>query len=136
MGNLFVWDPQRYSLHIGPMDDDHQKIINSMNRLHELHDAHANSSQLARAYAEFAAITVKHFSDEEAFMARIGFPELSRHELIHKTLLEQMNKHKAQFDASGEFTDDFFSFLSFWLKSHICGIDTKYSSFSHAAKSA
>ena len=136
MGNLFVWDPQKYSLHIGPMDADHKKIIASMNRLHELHDARANSSQLSRALNELVSITVKHFSDEEAYMGKIGFPELSRHKLIHKSLLDQMQKHKVRFDASGDLTDEFFSFLGFWLKSHICGIDTKYSAFSPAARTA
>ena len=136
MSNLFVWDPGKYSLHIGPMDDDHQKIIASMNKLHELHDAHAGRASLARTLAELISITVKHFSDEEAYMEKIGFPDVIKHKMIHKSLLENMNEHKVHFEATGELTEAFFSFLSFWLKSHICGIDMKYSDFSRLRKSA
>src|SRR5690349_11874802 len=136
MSNLFVWDPGKYSLHIGPMDDDHQKIIASMNKLHELHDAHASQGSLARTLAELFAITTKHFSDEEANMGKIGFPDLRKHQMIHKSLLEKMHEHKKHFDDTGELTEAFFSFLSFWLKSHICGIDMKYSEFSKLPKSA
>ena len=136
MSNLFVWDPGKYSLHIGPMDNDHQKIIASMNKLHELNVAHAGQSSLSRALAELIAITVRHFSDEEAFMEKIAFPDLRKHRLIHKSLLEKMDEHKRHFDVTGELTDAFFSFLSFWLKSHICGIDMKYSEFSRLPKTA
>ena len=136
MSDLFVWDPSKYSLHIGPMDDDHQKIINSMNKLHELHDANAGHASLARALAELISITVRHFSDEEAYMEKIGFPECRKHQIIHKSLLDKMYEHKRQFEASAKLTDEFFHFLSFWLKSHICGIDTKYSAFSRLPKSA
>ena len=136
MGNLFVWDPARYSLHIGPMDDDHRKIIASMNKLHELHDAHAGQGALARTLAELIAITMKHFSDEETYMEKVRFPDVGKHRLIHKSLLDKMYEHKRHFEANGELTDEFFSFLSFWLKSHICGIDMKYSEFSRLPKSA
>ena len=136
MSNLFVWDPARFSLHIGPMDDEHQLIIASMNKLHELSDAKAGKGPLGRTLQELLNITVKHFADEEAFMAQIGFPDLGKHKLIHKSLLEKMHQHKQQFEASGQLTDEFFSFLTFWLKSHICGIDMKYSEFSRMPKSA
>jgi len=136
MSNLFAWDPARYSLRIGPMDDDHRMIIASMNKLHELHDARVGPGPLARALAELFAITAKHFSDEEVYMAKIAFPELRKHQLIHKTLLEKMHEHKKQFESTGKLSEEFFSFLSFWLKSHICGIDMKYSEFSRLPKSA
>ena len=136
MSNLFVWDPAKYSLHIGPMDDEHKMIITCMNKLHELNDANAGKGPLARALGELIAVTVKHFSDEEAYMEKIGFPDLKRHKLIHKSLLDQMGAHKQQFDTSGVLAEAFFSFLSFWLKSHICGIDMKYSEFGRLAKTA
>ena len=134
MSNLFVWDPAKYSLHIGPMDDEHKIIIACMNKLHELNDAKAARSAMTRALTELVSVTVRHFGDEEAFMTKIGFPDLSKHKLIHKSLLEKMGGFKRDFDAGGDLTEEFFSFLSFWLKSHICGIDMKYSEFSRVAK--
>ena len=136
MSNIFVWDPAKYSLHIDPMDEEHKAIIACMNKLHELSDAQAPRSQLSRTLNELVVVTVKHFSDEETFMGKIGFPDLGKHKLIHKSLLEKMRSHKAQFDAGGLLTEEFFSFLSFWLKSHICGIDMKYSEFDRTGRAA
>jgi hemerythrin len=129
VSNFFEWDQAKFGLGIAPMDDEHKAIIASMNKLHELKDASAQKSALSRALNELQSVTVKHFSDEEAFMGKIGFPDLSKHKLIHKSLLDQIVGHKATFESTGQLTEEFFDFLKFWLKSHICGIDMRYSQY-------
>jgi hemerythrin-like metal-binding protein len=126
MENFFEWDAAKYSVQVPQMDRGHQVIIACMNRLHTLHESGAPVAQLARTVDELVQVTVKHFSEEEAYMASIDFPDVAKHKIIHKTLLAKVVEHKAQFDASGKLTSEFFSFLKVWLKAHICGIDIKY----------
>ena len=133
MSEFFEWDAARYGLDIPQMDDEHQVIVNCMNRLHELHVSQASRALLGKALVDLQRATSRHFADEEAFMQRIGFPEFARHKIIHTSLLERLAQFQQQFDAKGALTEDFFAFLKMWLKAHICGIDVKYAAHSRAA---
>ncbi len=126
MSSFFEWDPEIYSVRVPRMDRGHQDIIACMNRLHTLSQAKAPLAQLARTVDELVQVTVKHFAEEEAYMESVGFADLPKHKIIHKTLPAEVVEHKAQFDASGKPTTEFYAFLKVWLKAHICGIDIKY----------
>ena len=133
MGNFFEWDAGKFGLQIPEMDNEHRQIVNCMNQLHELHDAQAGQAKLATSLGELVRVTAKHFADEERYMQSISFPEASRHSLVHQQLLQRIGEFQQQFAKSGKLTDDFFMFLRMWLKSHICGIDTKYAAHSRSA---
>jgi len=133
MSTFFEWDANKFGLQIPEMDDEHVLIVNCMNELHELQEAQAGRAQLSRSLNELVRITAKHFADEERYMQKIGFPDALKYGLIHKQLLERIGEFQQQFAASGKLTEDFFVFLRMWLKSHICGIDTKYAAHSRAA---
>ncbi len=72
------------------------------------------------------AYTQRHFTDEEAYMARIHYAGLESHQKLHQKLLDKVTQHVAAFEASGHLSEAFFSFLAFWLSAHIQGIDAKY----------
>ncbi len=133
MTSFFVWDPATLGLNVPEMDREHQVLIGLMNRLHELHTEGAATVTVAKVLDELVSFTKTHFADEEAYMARTGYSELKNHALIHKQLLDQVSGYIAQFQKAGKLTDAFFSFLKFWLRAHICGIDMKYSPKAHAA---
>lgn len=133
MDSFFEWDAAKYGLKVPRMDEEHQGIIASMNKLHVQRESNATVPELAREVDHLVSLTVRHFADEEAYMAKIGFPELAKHKLIHKSLLEKVMQHKNEFEASGKLTDEFFAFLKMWLKAHICGIDIKYAQYGKAA---
>lgn len=126
MSNYFEWDPAVYGLGVREMDAEHQVLIGYMNRLHELYVAGASKPDLLAAVDTLVKYTVKHFADEEAYMAKVGYPGLPSHAAIHKRLLEQVSSYVESTRATGKLTDDFFAFLKMWLKAHICGIDSKY----------
>jgi hemerythrin-like metal-binding protein len=133
MANFFEWDAGQYGLKIAKMDADHEAIIGCMNRLHELHEIKANRTVLGAAFDDLLRVTIRHFADEEVYMQKIAFPDAKKHALIHKQLLERINQFHAEFKARGHLTEEFFYFLKMWLKAHICGIDAKYATHSHAA---
>ena len=133
MSNFFEWDAATFGLHVPKMDDEHQAIIACMNKLHVLHEAKASVAQLSKAVDDLTDVTVRHFADEEAYMASIGYPDLNKHKMMHKSLLGKVMENKSKFEATGKLQQEFFSFLKFWLKSHICGIDMKYAKHKRAS---
>lgn len=133
MSDYFEWDRARYSVKVPHMDAGHQAIIGCMNRLYGLNQAKAPVAQLAKVVDELVQVTVTHFTEEESYMASIGFPGLREHKLIHKSLLDQVSGHQRDFLARGVLTTEFFAFLKVWLKAHICGIDVKYGQYKKAA---
>ncbi len=126
MSEYFEWNVSTYGIKVPAMDREHEILIAYMNTLHSLHLSGAARAALAKALADLVAYTGKHFTDEEAYMARIAFPQLKTHALIHKQMLERIGVFAAEFEQTGVLTEDFFAFLKMWLKAHICGIDVKY----------
>ena len=131
MGDLFTWDPQKFSVQVTEMDREHQKIIQLMNQLHALYKQGAPASEQGKALTALAEYTVKHFADEEAYMTKIQYPGLAVHKGVHKNLLERVGQFVAAFKASGKLGDDLFVFLKMWLSAHICGVDAKYGIHAH-----
>ena len=123
---------------VNDMNQEHKKLLALMNELYDKNAAGANKTSLSKTLNELAAYTVKHFADEEAYLEKIGYPELSKHKWIHQDLLTKFGKHKAEFDsgANPKMNDEFFKFLKLWLSSHIKGIDRMYGDFARQSKKA
>ncbi len=127
--SFFQWDA-RFDIGVNEMNGEHKEIMNLMNRLYELNEKRAPKTDLATAISNLATYTLKHFSDEEAFMASIKYPDLEKHKTIHQNLLTNLKLHQEKFEkGSGVVEADFFAFLKLWLSAHIQGIDMKYGDY-------
>lgn len=126
----FIWSNQ-LSIGVAPMDRDHQKIIEYMNALAVATERKAPFTELNAAFCRLTSFTQRHFSDEEKFMASINYERITTHKAIHAKLLEELDQHYRTFHSTHEVSDKIFRFLTFWLKSHICGIDKKYGAFAN-----
>lgn len=124
--SFFAWT-DAYDVGVERMNAAHRVLIDLMNRLHDLHMRQATNATMAPVFAELAAYTVRHFHDEEAHMASIGYPRLKSHALIHQDLLKQLGSHQQRFEAGEPLGVQFFSFLKLWLSAHIKSIDRQYS---------
>ena len=124
------------SLDIGveAMNSEHKVLLAIMNKLYDRNEAKAERQELKGVLKELGDYTVKHFNDEEAFLLSIQFPDLEKHKLIHKSLLEKFGAHVADFTKSGVLEKSFFEFLKMWLSAHIQGIDMKYGEFAKTHK--
>lgn len=123
---FFEWNARTYGLNVPEMDKEHEVLIGHMNRLHELHMQKASKAQMAAALDALVDVTVRHFADEEEYMDSIGYPQLRPHAKVHQELLRNMRAHVQKFRSSGLLSEEFFSFLTFWLKAHIRGVDVRY----------
>jgi hemerythrin-like metal-binding protein len=125
--SVFDWDPVKFDVGVAKMNADHKVLIDLMNALHARNAAGATKPELQGLIDRLATATQRHFTAEEAYMESLAFPGLRAHKLIHQKLLADFGRHAAQFAAgSGQLEKGFFDFLSLWLRSHICHLDTQY----------
>jgi hemerythrin-like metal-binding protein len=123
---IMTWD-KSLDIGVAAMNKEHRDILDAMNKIFDAHGAGQKGDAINRLVAALGSVCVKHFADEERFMAEIGFPGLGAHKLIHEKLLEDFAKHAAAIKAAnGTANDEFFGFLKRWLVAHIKGIDAKY----------
>jgi hemerythrin len=132
MSDFFEWDA-KFDLGVGAMDSEHRMIVDAMNQLHRLHEGHAPAAEQMKVMTRLVDVTKRHFADEEAYMEKLGFPDLRKHRNIHVLLLERLGQYEAAMRAKGAASQDLFDFLKMWLKAHICGIDTKYAAYGKVA---
>lgn len=133
---LMTWD-QSLDIGVEPMNREHRDILDAMNAVYDGAEAKQFGPGMNAKIARLGEITTRHFADEEAFMAKVGFPELSTHKMIHQKLLKDFGEHAQSIAAAGGVpTRDFFTFLRLWLSAHIKGIDLKYGKFAQAAVKA
>lgn len=124
---VFAWDPKLYDVGVAAMNNQHQGLIKLMNLIHDRNAAGASKDELAKLLGQLAELTTRHFKDEEAYMDSVKFADVKTHKLIHVKLLTDFGAHVEKFAAGdGRISQDFFNFLSLWLRSHIQHLDARY----------
>jgi len=131
MSDYLEWNEAKLGLHVPEMDREHQVLISLMNKLHVLREKQASSGEVLAAINALGEYTVKHFADEETYMARIQYPGIGVHKAVHGHLLAKFTGYSQAYKKDATLTDDFFVFLKMWLNAHISSVDMKYSQ--HAA---
>lgn len=119
------WTPE-LDVGVDAMNNQHKRLIQEMNVLYRAYERGASAAELAPLIASLAKVTTAHFKSEEGYMAKIGYPQLEQHKLVHVSLLRQFDDHVEKFERERALRPEFFGFLRFWLTAHICGIDTQY----------
>jgi hemerythrin-like metal-binding protein len=131
---VFEWDAQKFTTYVGPMDREHEKLVQIMNRLYTENENGAPKSQLLRTAEELGRWTKEHFDHEEAYFSKISnYKSVNVHKTIHANLLRDFTAHVEKFKAGGDkVPHEFFLFLKVWLSAHICGVDRKYGELAKA----
>jgi len=120
----------KYSVGNDMVDTQHQKLMDIINRYHDALEAKRPRAELVKIFDEVSDYAIYHFRDEEALMERIQFPKMARHKVIHKQLIEQIGKLRAELVSGvAEIEQQIRFFLKNWLTAHIVGIDTQYTPF-------
>ncbi len=124
---FFKWSPD-YSVHIKTIDDQHRELVNILNRLFVAVSKREGEKVIAEILDALMSYTQTHFALEERLMRRAKYKDLESHMEEHRRLLEKLdqlcNKHLIQ---EKPIYFEMLSFLKTWLKEHIQGVDTQYS---------
>ncbi|MGA2889259.1 MAG: bacteriohemerythrin [Terracidiphilus sp.] len=125
----------KMSVGVAVLDDDHKKLIDLLNDLHNGITAGHGTERLGRVLDGLVEYTGTHFAREEEFFAQTGYPATEEHVQEHRDLTRlvlniQARYKKGHFDAlSAEAMD----FLKNWLQGHILGSDMNYKAHLNAA---
>ena len=131
---LMEWSPD-LDIRVESMNREHRDILAAMNAVYDGAQAGMSGPAMMARIGKLGDVTIRHFADEERFMAECRYPDIDTHKAIHAKLLRDFTAHVAAIEkAGGVPTKEFFQFLHLWLSAHIKRIDRKYGD--HAATGA
>lgn len=132
MSTLVKWDPS-YSVKVKRCDDDHKKLFDMINTLHEAMTLGQGAVKVGQIVSELANYTKYHFSGEEALMEKAKYPDLLAHRAEHQALIKRVEQFQKDIAAGkGGQSIAVASFLKDWLTHHIKQRDQKYSAHLNA----
>ncbi|MCI9435761.1 MAG: response regulator [Lachnospiraceae bacterium] len=118
----FVWH-DRYNIGVDVIDREHKKLFSIMNKLFSYDE---NDSKSRWAYQEgikfFRGHAMKHFAEEEMYMASIGYEGYDTHRRLHdvfrKKTLPEIEKELMATHYSPEAVEHFLGVCAGWLIGH------------------
>ncbi len=104
----------------GPIDQDHRKLVDLVNRLHSVTTEGRGQEVVARALDELISYTTDHLRREEQLMESVKFPNLANHKIGHEAFMVSIRDLKKKYDA-GSITvaSQLSTVLRDWLSLHI-----------------
>ena len=125
----FVWEPE-YSVNIKIIDEQHKKLIDTINILYEAMSEGKGRTVLTKIFDNLAEYTTVHFATEEDFMVRYSYPGYAEHKGEHDKCIAKVEEFKKKFDRKEiGLPIEIANFLVDWLHKHLMGMDQKYKVF-------
>lgn len=123
---------EKMSTSVPDMDKQHERIVALINELHAAMTTGHGKEKIASILKDLKKYVLDHFSKEEAYMQKIGYPGLSRQKMLHEQLTQKVLGFEQRV-AAGESlsSSEILEFLRNWLVEHIEHEDKKYGQ--HAA---
>jgi hemerythrin len=124
---IFTWNDS-YSVSVASMDNQHKKLFDLINQLHDAMAAGKGKEIIGTVLNEMLDYTKTHFTAEEKILEKHNYPGLpeqkKQHGIYIQKVVEMQEKAKTgnlvlSLEAS--------QFLKEWLLNHILVIDKKYS---------
>lgn len=128
----FRWT-QVLSVNIAIFDEQHKKLIDTMNELDQALRKGEGKAALDPVLDKLVEYALVHFAAEESLMEQHEFPGLSTHRAQHeefrRRLAEYLEAHKA---GKPGVPVSLLFFMQEWLKNHLAKTDRLYSGFLNA----
>ena len=123
---LISWS-NAYSVGVREIDEQHKKLVDILNELHEAMKAGHGKDKVEPVLARMADYAVMHFSTEEKYMMKHSYPELTSHRSEHQAFMKKVTQFVEDFrKGKATVTLELSNFLRDWLLKHIQGVDRKY----------
>jgi hemerythrin len=130
------WMPG-YSVKIEEMDNQHKKLIDLTNRVHDSITKSKGREEVKSAFENLAAFVQEHFTAEEQLMRRIKFNKYSSHKAEHEKLVGRVLDLKRRLASDSAPTSyEILHFLKTWLVDHIQEKDSEYGDYISALAEA
>jgi len=127
MQRTYITWTERLSLGIDEIDNQHQLLVDVINRVYDALIRKARREECSAILEELVRYTHVHFAVEESIFRITHYPEYERHKHHHEALKLQVQQ-KQQAYARGDIDLDLelMAFLRRWLEDHILGEDARY----------
>jgi hemerythrin-like metal-binding protein len=123
------WDDS-YSVHVREIDDQHRKLIDMINSLHEAMKEGRGRNVIGTILDEMSDYAAVHFDTEEKLFEKYRYPGKSDHKQEHDAFVGQVIDFRKKYSRDELFLSlEVTDYLRNWLLRHIQGSDMKYSSF-------
>lgn len=118
----FIWRDE-FILGIDVIDKEHQRLFKIINKLFEYREAGKDAQWTCQEGIKFFKThALKHFSDEETYMASVHYAGLEGHRRVHdgfrENTLPALERELEQTDYSPEAVDHFLGVCAGWLIGH------------------
>jgi len=120
VSTFFVWKDS-FNLGVERIDGQHQCLFEVMNRLYVSLASGDPEPIVINALNDLRFYASQHFGEEEAILARAGYPEMEKHRAQHGYFSAQLES----FDVRRPKASEALSFLKDWFLQHILGTDRK-----------
>lgn len=122
MRNEFVWQ-DRFNIGVDIIDREHRKLFGIMNRLLIFSEKESKRQWVCEEGIKyFKDHAMKHFSEEEVYMASIHYPGFETHRRLHDTFrqktLPELEKELTQTGYSPDAVSHFLGVCAGWLIGH------------------
>lgn len=122
MGNQFIWQ-DRFNIGVDVIDREHKKLFSIMNRLFVFSEQEDKSQWVCQEGLKyFKDHAMKHFAEEEVYMASISYKGYEAHRRVHdnfrRNTLPALERELTQTDYSPDAMSHFLSVCAGWLIGH------------------
>ena len=109
------------SVGIKAIDDDHKRLLATINRLYKAIDSDANESELENIFSDLEKYVVEHFGREEALMKKCHYQDFDAHVQQHKAFASKVPALKAKLLNADSYrvAQEVSIYLTDWLLNHI-----------------
>jgi hemerythrin len=115
---------------VADVDAQHRWLVELVNALHAAMQQGKGKAMLGSTIDRLFDYTVAHFSTEEAYFERFGYPAAAAHRLQHQGFVAKVADFKQGFDEDRFMLSlEVMDFLSDWLVEHISTSDKAFGPF-------
>jgi hemerythrin len=123
------WDPS-CATGIPSIDAQHVALFDAAKGLHKAFRSGRGREAVPGLLRDLEAYCLSHFQDEEAHMARLGFPDLRAHQEEHRRLMARVyDLHERFQNGEAHAAMEVSILVSEWLKSHIKELDRSFADY-------
>lgn len=121
-----------YLLGITEIDLQHKKLLSLADDMYEIVNGDEDSLKvnLSKVLKSLTDYTVYHFTSEEEFMRKYGYPSADMHKSMHDNFIAEVTKQiKSLNTATKTEAERLYSFLATWVLNHIAKSDKVWAEY-------
>jgi hemerythrin len=108
-----------YSIHNKKIDEQHKMLFELAKKAALMGNKYTSREEIKDILAEFFDYMKVHFSDEEALMESIGYPDLDDHKKLHKYIIQELASTILNIKNVNDMKEKLGVIAQEWLLNHI-----------------